>query len=136
MPSNHAALTRNAPPARKRSKRASSSFGPNGKNADPYADYFPGARFADMFATDNYDPLLRGYYDDLVQLAGGKPIALGEIGSSFPVDALDNQPRWTWFMGWSDILDRESRDDARKELNRVLFADPRVLNRGDAVPGN
>jgi mannan endo-1,4-beta-mannosidase len=90
----------------------------------------------DVYATDNYGPLLQNYYEDLVQLANGKPVALGEIGSPMPVDALASQPRWAWFMGWSDIFDREPRDDARKELYRALFADPRVLNRGDAIPEN
>jgi hypothetical protein len=39
-------------------------------------------------------------------------------------------------MGWSDIFDREPRDQARKDLCQALFADPRVLNRGDPIPEN
>jgi len=109
---------------------------PNGKNAGPYADYFPGLRFVDVLACDNYGPMLQSHYDGLVQLANGKPVALGEIGAPFPVDMFTNQPRWVWFMGWSDFFDVEPRDDARRELYRALFADPRVISRGDAIPAN
>lgn len=40
-------------------------------------------------------------YDALLALAAGKPIALGEVGPIPPVDLRRSQPRWTWFMGWT-----------------------------------
>lgn len=68
-----------------------------------YADFFPGHDMVDVLATDVYS----GRYDEqnykqLTQLANGKPIALGEVGPLPPLATLKSQPRWTWFMSWSD----------------------------------
>jgi hypothetical protein len=34
--------------------------------------------------------------------AGDKPIVLGEVGAPPPVDILQKEPRWTWFMVWGE----------------------------------
>jgi mannan endo-1,4-beta-mannosidase len=103
---------------------------PNGKNAGPYHDYYPGPQYVDILATDIYGEFLQSHYDDLVELAAGKPIALGEIGHPPSLEVLTNQPKWAWFMGWADIFDREAMDG-----HRALFNDPRTLSRGDKLPG-
>jgi mannan endo-1,4-beta-mannosidase len=102
---------------------------PNGKNAGPYYDYYPGAQYVDVLATDIYGEFLQSHYDDLVELAAGKPVALGEIGRPPSPDSLKSQPKWAWFMGWSDIFDRQATD-----AHKALFADPRTLSRGDKLP--
>jgi mannan endo-1,4-beta-mannosidase len=102
---------------------------PNGKNAGPYYDYFPGLQYADILATDVYGEFKQSHHDELVTLAAGKPVALGEIGAPPPLEALKTQTRYAWFMGWSDIFDRRATD-----AHKALFADPRTLSRGDALP--
>ena len=102
---------------------------PNGKNDGPYHDYFPGAQYVDILASDIYGEFKQSHHDDLVALAAGKPVALGEIGFPPPLEALKNQPRWAWFMGWSGIFDRKVTD-----AHRALFNDPRTLSRGDPLP--
>jgi mannan endo-1,4-beta-mannosidase len=102
---------------------------PNGKNAGPYYDYYPGAQYTDILAADVYGKFEQSHHDDLVELAKGKPIALGEIGAPPPMEALKTQQKWAWFMGWSDIFDRRVTDN-----HKALFDDPRTLSRGDPLP--
>lgn len=102
---------------------------PNGKNAGPYYDYYPGTQYVDILAADVYGKFEQSHHDDLAELAQGKPIALGEIGAPPPAEALKTQPLWTWFMGWSDIFDRRMTDN-----HKALFTDPRTLFRGDLLP--
>jgi mannan endo-1,4-beta-mannosidase len=68
-----------------------------------YKDYYPGDDVVDILATDVYS---EGYnqvnYDELLALAGDKPIALGEVGSLPSLDIIRSQPRWTWFMVWGE----------------------------------
>jgi len=72
-------------------------------NVDPYDVYFPGSDRVDILATDVYRG---GYaqhdYDQLLALAGDKPIALGEVGGIPAPEILRRQPRWCWFMYWGD----------------------------------
>jgi mannan endo-1,4-beta-mannosidase len=42
----------------------------------------------------------RDDYEQLLAVAGGKPIALGEVGMPPTLEILRAQPRWTWFMLW------------------------------------
>ena len=70
----------------------------------PYSDYFPGHDVVDAFATDVYSTNYAGHdYEDLLALAGGKPIGLAEVGSLPTVEILQKQPRWAWFTVWSDL---------------------------------
>lgn len=71
-----------------------------------YADYYPGAEYVDILATDvyHYDYEQREY-EQLLELADGKPIALGEVGRLPNVAILEAQPRWAWFMVWAPWID-------------------------------
>lgn len=70
---------------------------------DPYDAYFPGQYVVDVLATDIYqNGFARKDYDQLLTLAGDKPIALGEVGRVPPAEILRDQPRWTWFMNWGE----------------------------------
>jgi mannan endo-1,4-beta-mannosidase len=102
---------------------------PNGKNAGPYYEYYPGPEYVDILATDIYGEFLQSHYDDLVKLAAGKPVALGEIGKPPSLEVLQHQPKWAWFMGWADIFDLAPTD-----AHKALFADPQTLSRGDKLP--
>lgn len=94
--------------------------------AGPYADYFPGHDCVDVLAADIYmNKFGQSYHDELLKLANGKPIALGEVGTVPTPQILDNQPRWCWFMTWCEFLDKANTPDAV----RTLYHDPRVLTR-------
>jgi mannan endo-1,4-beta-mannosidase len=73
------------------------------ENVDPYEKYYPGSDVVDILATDVYR---RGFaqddYDKLSALAGDKPIALGEVGAPPPLEVLQKEPRWVWFMVWGE----------------------------------
>jgi mannan endo-1,4-beta-mannosidase len=74
---------------------------------DPYAAYYPGADVVDILATDVYQGgFSSSDYSELLTLAAGKPIALGEVGQPPPLAVLETQPRWAWFMLWGDLPPR------------------------------
>jgi mannan endo-1,4-beta-mannosidase len=72
-------------------------------NAGPYAQFYPGADVVDVVATDVYKGAYKPDYDALLALAGGKPIALAEVGKVPPIEILQAEPRWTWFMTWGEL---------------------------------
>jgi mannan endo-1,4-beta-mannosidase len=71
---------------------------------DPYELYFPGSDVVDVLATDVYRGTFQKDYDALLGLAGGKPIALAEVGKAPPIEILASEPRWAWFMTWGDPM--------------------------------
>ena len=90
-----------------------------------YYHYFPGTDVVDILATDfyggKYDKL---NYDKLLELSGGKPIAIGECGDLPGPEILDQQPGWAWFMCWAGYLKRN-----KTEVILNLYNDPRVISR-------
>jgi len=73
------------------------------ENVPDYKLFYPGHKFVDVLATDVYT----GRYDmenyqQLLALADGKPIALGEVGVLPTTEHLSEQAEWAWFMGWKD----------------------------------
>jgi mannan endo-1,4-beta-mannosidase len=98
-----------------------------GGNVGPYADYFPGLDCVDVLAVDIYIGFKQPFYDELVALAAGKPVALGEVGKLPTPAVLDAQPRWVWFLEWDTILTGRNKP----EEIRTLYNDPRVLTRGE-----
>lgn len=73
------------------------------QDVGPHADFFPGHAYVDVLATDVYtENYTQKNYEDLLILAKGKPIGLGEVGKFPSPEILDKQARWTWFMSWRD----------------------------------
>jgi mannan endo-1,4-beta-mannosidase len=96
--------------------------------AGPYADYFPGGAHVDVLAADIYGADYRqSHHDDLLKLAAGKPIALGEVGEMPAASVLEAQPRWVWFMVWPSHLEQNNTPEQVK----ALYHDPRVLTRDE-----
>ncbi len=95
-----------------------------------FFQFFPGQRWVDIVSYDNYRDLNDRYYYELLDLAEGKPIALGEVGRPPSAETLKAQPKWTWFMLWAGMVDRQA--DALK----TAYSDPYVLGRGDPLPQN
>ncbi|HEY9139852.1 MAG TPA: glycosyl hydrolase [Bryobacteraceae bacterium] len=99
------------------------------QNAAPvgeYFNYFPGQRYVDVVSYDNYGPLSEPSYYEMLALADGKPITLGEVGAPPSAEVLKAQPRWAWFMVWAGMVN-----------DRILpaYSNPYVINRGDPIPG-
>jgi mannan endo-1,4-beta-mannosidase len=94
------------------------------ENVDPYDRYYPGPDAVDVLATDVYKGgFARHDYDQLIALADGKPIALGEVGAMPPLEILRAQPRWTWFMHWGEPMSLWMERDAV----RAFFEAPETL---------
>lgn len=101
-----------------------------GDEAYAYEDYFPGLNFVDVLAADIYHNDYRQiHHDRLVELAQGKPIALGEVGEVPSPMILSQQPMWTWFMLWYRSVDIHNTPAQIREL----YNNPRVLSHEDVV---
>ena len=105
-----------------------------------FIDFFPGQQYVDIVSYDNYSYLADRYYYELLDLAQGKPIALGEVGQYFDRDVLLAQPKWVYFMHWAGDLNRHSacmsfespeQCQTRVDKMKALYNDPRVLWRGE-----
>jgi mannan endo-1,4-beta-mannosidase len=71
---------------------------------DPHETYFPGYDVVDILAMDVYsEGFNQVNYDQMLKLANGRPMALGEVGKLPSVEKLTQQPRWAWFMSWGDF---------------------------------
>jgi len=102
---------------------------PTSPKVGAYADFYPGPQYCDILAADVYGEFKQAYHDDLVALAKGKPVALGEVGRAPTPEILKAQPKWAWFMIWADLFRMN-----RPEVVRALFADARTRSRGEALP--
>jgi len=96
-------------------------------NAGAIDDYYPGPQFADIVTMDIYSEFKQSYYTGMLELAAGKPIALAEVGAMPTPELLERQPRWTYFMTWSEFI-RSANSLAQANS---LYHSPRVLNRDD-----
>ena len=96
-------------------------------NAGAVEDYYPGSGFADVVTMDIYGEFQQEYYTDMLTLAAGKPIALAEVGGLPSVEILARQPRWTYFMAWSGMLDTANTIDRLKSVYHATT----VFNRDD-----
>ena len=101
---------------------------PNGSNAGRIEDYYPGAQYADLVSIDVYGDFKQEYYTKMLALAGDKPIALAEVGGLPSPAVLAKQPRWSYFMCWSEFIQEHNPPDL---VNAVYHA-PQVLTREDA----
>ena len=92
-----------------------------------YKPFYPGDDVVDILATDVYSQqYFQHDYDELIELAGNRPIALGEVGLPPAVELLQRQPRWTWFMKWNGYISwRDNIDEIRKtyESDEVITWD-------------
>lgn len=89
-----------------------------------YKYYYPGAKYVDILGTDIYNAdYEQKDYNELLQLAKGKPIALTEVGELPKPEILKAQPEWVWFMVWGDWLWTHNT----KELVKGNYARPQAL---------
>jgi hypothetical protein len=70
-----------------------------------WADYNPGDGYWDVFAMDMYgDGYTTQKYTAMLQIAGHKPIAIGECETPPTAPELAAQPRWTFLMAWAELV--------------------------------
>jgi mannan endo-1,4-beta-mannosidase len=97
-----------------------------------FADYFPGTNYFDVAALDVYrSDFKQDYYEGLLKLAAGKPLALAEVGPAPTLAVLDEQPRWGWWMTWAGMLGGRWGGDTN--ALRGLVNAPRSLSLDDSA---
>jgi mannan endo-1,4-beta-mannosidase len=95
----------------------------------PIAEYYPGAQYADVVTMDIYGGFKPEYYASTLALAAGKPIALAEVGTLPSPEVLAQQPRWAYFMDWSEFIQAANPP----ELANAVYHAPRVLTRDNPL---
>lgn len=82
--------------------------------------YDPGAGYWDILSLDNYNTDGKGFsqekYDLLLNKAGDKPIALGEVATLPTPEILKQQPKWTFVMSWAELTFIDNSDSSIKAL--------------------
>lgn len=95
-------------------------WNPNAPNkwSDPYRTYYPGANKVDILAADIYDnDFKQFYYEDLLRLADGKPIGIGESGELPDPDVLSTtQNKWVYMMTWGKMLTENNNQQQIKSF--------------------
>jgi mannan endo-1,4-beta-mannosidase len=90
-------------------------------------DYNPGDAYWDVFAFDVYaDGYDQTWYDQILSFVGDKPIAIGECGALPTPQQLAQQPRWTFFMPWAELVkEKNPEKDIRDlyNLSRIITLD-------------
>lgn len=83
-----------------------------------FDQYDPGESYYDLAALDVYggDGYTKAKYDAMVKVSPHRPIAIGECQQLPTADLLLAQPRWTFFMGWSELVAANNGADAIKAL--------------------
>ncbi|WP_205942685.1 glycosyl hydrolase [Pedobacter psychroterrae] len=84
-------------------------------------NYNPGKEYWDIAALDVYEG--NGFtvakYQAMLAISGGKPIALGECSKLPTAQQLMEQPKWTFFMGWSELVFSSNTNDQIKNLHQA-----------------
>ena len=98
-------------------------------DAFPYADFYPGNEYVDVLAADIYGwDYKQSHHDELVELGGGKPLAMGEVGQlPRELSVFEEQPRWTWFMVWGYFIGGHRSTEDHLDLVRSIYDSPRIL---------
>lgn len=86
-----------------------------------WADYNPGNEYWDVFAVDIYndDGYTARKYQTALEIAGDKPIAIGECQVLPTAEELEKQPRWVFFMSWAELTFQYNNDDQIMDLYRA-----------------
>ncbi|XYH96891.1 glycoside hydrolase family 26 protein [Sorangium sp. So ce1128] len=99
----------------------------NDVNIGRIQEYYPGDDYLDVASLDVYE---KGYtsenYRAMLDIARGKPISIGECQFLPSPSVLAAQPRWTWFLGWAELV---FQHNSREQI-RAIYNDPRVLTLG------
>jgi mannan endo-1,4-beta-mannosidase len=83
-----------------------------------FDQYDPGEAYYDLAALDVYggDGFTKAKYDAMVKVSPHRPIAIGECQQLPSPSELSAQPRWTFFMGWSELVAENNSTGAIQAL--------------------
>jgi mannan endo-1,4-beta-mannosidase len=74
----------------------------------------------DVLGTDIYhSDYEQKDYQELVNLAQGRPIALTEVGTLPSLEVLKAQPKWAWFLVWSSWLWTDNTKQRVQEIYSI-----------------
>jgi len=90
--------------------------------------FYPGDNYVDVASLDPWDHGFPtgDWYQALVNVSHGKPISLAEVGTVPSPSQLATQPKWTWFMIWSEYLTSANSAGGLQ----ATFNSSRVLSQG------
>jgi mannan endo-1,4-beta-mannosidase len=94
-----------------------------------YEQYYPGPDKVDVLVLDIYDKdFQQKYYDDLVNFAKDKLIAIGENGElPDPSVIAERQSQYLWFMTWGEMIQTKNTNEVRNEV----YHDEHVMTRSE-----
>lgn len=82
-----------------------------------FAEYNPGENYWDIFAFDIYsDGYNKSWYDYILPIVKGKPMAIGECEKLPSPVILKQQPRWCFFMSWAELTFTHNSPQQIQEL--------------------
>ncbi|MBC8109051.1 MAG: hypothetical protein H7Z14_20870 [Anaerolineae bacterium] len=110
-----------------------------------FVDYFPGEKYVDVLALDDYHDYQQHYYDELNALSDSKVLAISECGQPPTPEIYKTQPKWTWWMPWAkdrppavSTQPPSSQPATTQPAKQVvpmseIVKDPRIFNLEDAT---
>ena len=115
-----------------------------------FYNFYPGPQYVDVVSYDNYSQLADRYYQEILTIANGKPIGLGEVGSIPTPEVLKAQPKWVFYMTWGGMSGAPRPAGAAGGFGGGgggggraggislidAYNDPYYLKRGDPIPQN
>ncbi len=102
-------------------------------------EYYPGDKYVDIVSLDIYpEPdtnvvFRKEWYNDIKEIAGKRPFAIGECSTIPTLQEMDDQSGYTWFMMWSDLGYKNNSVEKLKEIfnsEKCLTADEVLKMRG------
>jgi mannan endo-1,4-beta-mannosidase len=88
-----------------------------GTPARKFTNFYVGNNYFDIASLDVYgSDFNQNYYDSLLALAKGKPIALGEVGNPPTPDVIKRQPKWTYYVIWAGM----ARNTTKLEYDKLI----------------
>jgi mannan endo-1,4-beta-mannosidase len=90
--------------------------------AEDVKKYNPGDKYWEIAALDVYDDrsgYSREKYNIMLSICSGKPIAIGECQKLPTTRQLIEQPKWTFFMGWSELEFSVNSIEQIKEIHNA-----------------
>ena len=87
--------------------------------------YHPGKKYWDVAALDVYDGsgYTQGKYNIMKDAAGSRPMAIGECAKLPTAAQLMSQPKWVFFMSWSELTFSSNTNAEIKNL----YSAPNVI---------
>lgn len=96
--------------------------------------YDPGGQYWDVLTLDMYWSDGQGYttakYNAMANKAGNKPMGIGECQDLPAVNLLASQPKWSFFMGWSELV---FQNNSNQKIQEIYWSD-RVITLNE-MPG-